>query len=170
MSKLCKVIATAFLVFTWTGPRVQAEEAAPTFSVKSLTPESALKVAQATLKVCRAASFQVAVAVVDRGGAMQVMIRDRFAGPHTPETARRKAYTALSFRSNTTDLDEMTKAGQPANGTRQIPNILMLGGGVMIRAGGQLVGAIGVSGAPGGQADEDCAVKGLESIQDELDF
>ncbi len=170
MIKIVSSFLAASTFLLWSGSSVSAEDAPPMFSVKSLTPESALIVAKATLKACREASFQVAVAVVDRGGAMQVMIRDRFAGPHTPETARRKAYTALSFRSNTTDLAELTKAGQPANGTRQIPDILMLGGGVMIRAGGQLVGAIGVSGAPGGQADEDCAVKGLASIQDELDF
>lgn len=170
MSKIIVSFLLALSLLVWTGGTVLAEEASPMFSVKSLTPESAMKLAQATLKACREASFQVAVAVVDRGGAMQVMIRDRFAGPHTPETARRKAYTALSFRADTVALAESTKAGNPANGTRHISNILMLGGGVMIRAGGELVGAIGVSGAPGGQADEDCAKKGLESIQDELDF
>ena len=149
---------------------VQAQDPSPMFATKSLTPEAALKVAQATLKACSAKSFQVAVAVVDRGGHMQVMLRDRFAGPHTPETARRKAWTALSFRTNTTQMSNFTQPGEAASGTRHIRDALMLGGGVMIRAGGQLVGAVGVSGAPSGQADEDCAVKGIGSIQDELDF
>ncbi|MBT4589916.1 MAG: heme-binding protein [Rhodospirillaceae bacterium] len=148
----------------------QAEEASLVFSQKSLTPEAALKVAKAALEACRKAGFQAAVAVVDRGGNMQVMLRDRFAGAHTPEVARRKAWTALSFRTNTIQMSENSQAGKSASGVRQVPGALMLGGGVMIRAGGELIGAIGVSGAPGGQADEDCAVIGIASIQDDLDF
>ncbi|MAF49412.1 MAG: heme-binding protein [Rhodospirillales bacterium] len=146
----------------------KAEEAPPLFSVKSLTPEMALELALATQKACRAEGYQTAVAVVDRGGVLQVLLRDRFAGAHTPETARRKAWTALSFRTDTTQMAENTQAGKEASGVRDVPGALMLGGGVMVRAGGELVGAIGVSGAPGGQADEDCAKKGLEGIEDKM--
>lgn len=145
-------------------------QAEGTFTTKSLTPEMAVTLAQATLEACRAEGFQVAVAVVDKGGNMQALIRDRFAGAHTPVTAERKAYTAVSFKANTTGLAERTQPGMEASGTRGIPKILMLGGGVMIEAGGSLVGGIGVSGAPSGTADEICAQKGLEAIIDELDF
>ena len=148
----------------------KADETSLLFSQKSLTPAAALKVAQATMEACRKAGFQAAVAVVDRGGNMQVMLRDRFAGPHTPEVSRLKAFTALSFRTNTVELAESTKAGKDASGVRHINGVLVLGGGVIIRAGGALVGAIGVSGAPGGQADEDCAIKGIATIQADLDF
>ena len=151
-------------------PLTKADETSLLFSQKSLTPAAALKVAQATLEACRKAGYQATVAVVDRGGNMQVMLRDRFAGPHTPEVARKKAYTALSFRTNTVQMAENTKAGKDASGVRHVEGTLMLGGGVMIRAGGELVGAIGVSGAPGGQADEDCALKGMATIQADLDF
>ena len=161
-------LVLAFEIFMPVG--IFAEEVPLAFSQKSLTPAAALKVAKATLEACRSAGFQAAVAVVDRGGNMQVMLRDRFAGPHTPEVARRKAWTAVSFRTNTTQMSENTQAGEKASGVRHVVGALMLGGGVMIRAGGTLVGAIGVSGAPGGQADEDCAVKGLASIQEDLDF
>ena len=89
------------------------------------------------------------MAVVDRMGNMQVMIRDRFAGAHTPDTARRKAWTAASFRTNTTDLLDISGPGQPQAGLRDITGALALGGGILIEAGGSLVGAIGVSGAPG---------------------
>jgi len=147
-----------------------AEEPSLVFSQKSLTPDAALKVAQATIEACRKLGYQAAVAVVDRGGNMQVMLRDQFAGPHTPEVARKKAYTAVSFRTNTVDLAESTQAGKAASGVRHVKDTLMLGGGVIIRAGGELIGAIGVSGAPGGQADEDCAVKGIATIQADLDF
>lgn len=145
-------------------------QAEATFSVKSLTPDMAVKVAQATLDACRTAGYQVAVAVVDKGGNAQAMIRDRYAGPHTPRTATLKAYTAVSFRANTLALSENSVAGKDASGVRDIPGVLMLGGGVVVQAAGELIGAIGVSGAPGGSLDEDCALKGIEAIQDDLAF
>lgn len=140
------------------------------FTTQSLTPEAALKAATAALEKCRADGYQVAVAVVDRMGNMQVMVRDRFAGAHTPDTARRKAWTATSFRTNTTDLLDMTAPGQPQSGVRQITGALMLGGGVMIEAAGSMVGAIGVSGAPGGELDDICAEAGIAAIEDDIAF
>ena len=110
------------------------------------------------------------MAVVDRGGVVQVMLRDRFAGPHTPRTAGGKAWTAVSFRTNTAELVELTQPGKPQSGLRQLPDVVILGGGVLIEAGGQLVGAIGVSGAPGGEADDACARAGIAAIQDSLEF
>lgn len=140
------------------------------FTTKSLTPETALKAATAALDKCRAEGYQVAIAVVDRMGNMQVMIRDRFAGAHTPDTARRKAWTATSFRTNTTDLVEVTAPDQPQSGVRHVKDALMLGGGVLIDAGGSLVGAIGVSGAPQGELDDLCAEAGIAAIEDEISF
>lgn len=140
------------------------------FSIQSLTPETALKAATSALEKCRADGYQVAVAVVDRMGNMQVMIRDRFAGAHTPDTARRKAWTAASFRTNTTDLLGISGPGQPQAGLRDITEALALGGGVMIESSGSLVGAIGVSGAPGGDLDDICALAGIKAIEDEIAF
>lgn len=80
---------------------------------KVLSPDTALELAQASLQACRAKGFQVAVAVVDRFGQPQVMLRDRFAGPHTPSTATNKAWTAVSFRTNTSDLIALSQPGQP---------------------------------------------------------
>ena len=147
----------------------QADEAA-LFTTKSLTPETALKAATAALDKCRAEGYQVAIAVVDRMGNMQIMIRDRYAGAHTPETARRKAWTATSFRTNTSDLVDLTAPGQPQSGVRHVTDALMLGGGMLIDAGGSLVGAIGVSGAPGGELDDLCAETGIAAIEDEISF
>ncbi len=140
------------------------------FTTQTLTPETALKAAMAALKQCRAEGYQVAVAVVDRMGNMQIMIRDRFAGAHTPDTARRKAWTATSFRTNTTDMLEITGPGQTQAGVRHISDALMLGGGMLIEAGGSLVGAIGVSGAPGGDQDDLCAAAGIAAIEDDISF
>ena len=143
-----------------------AEEALISFRV--LTPETALQLAQATLKACRDKGYQVAVAVVDRAGTPQVMLRDRYAGAHTPGTATRKAWTATSFRTNTLSLAEETQADKPQSGVRFVDNALMLGGGVLVEAAGSTVGAVGVSGAPSGEQDDACARAGVAAIEMKL--
>jgi uncharacterized protein GlcG (DUF336 family) len=141
-----------------------------TFNVRLLTPETALKAAQAALARCRNGGFQVAVAVVDRMGVVQVLLRDRFAGPHTPETATGKAWTAVSFRTNTTELAQATQGSSPQSGIRQRPGVVAIGGGLMIEAGGSILGGIGVSGAPGGKEDDACAAAGIAAIRDSLEL
>ena len=148
-------------------PRAE-EGALVTFKV--LAPKTALALAQATLEDCRKRGFQVAVAVVDRFGNLQVLLRDRFAGAHTPETARRKAWTAVSFRTDTLELADLTKSGNPQSGVRFVGDALMIGGGVPVESAGSIVGGVGVSGAPGGKADDDCARVGIEAIGDALAF
>jgi uncharacterized protein GlcG (DUF336 family) len=140
-----------------------------TFNLRLLAPDTALKAAQAALARCRANGFQVAVAVVDRMGVPQVMLRDRFAGPHTPDMATAKAWTAVSFRTNTTDLAANTQSG-PSSGVRHRPGVAAVGGGLMIEAGGSILGAIGVSGAPGGKEDDVCAAAGIAAIKDSLEL
>ena len=147
-----------------------AHAADATFSVKVLTPETALKAAQAALKSCRERGFQATVAVVDRMGVVQVLLRDRFAGPHTTDMAAAKAYTAASFRTNTSELAEATQPGRPASGIRNRPGIAAVGGGMMIEAGGSLLGAIGVSGAPGGREDDACAAAGIAAIREDIEL
>jgi len=147
-----------------------AASAQGTHSIKLLTPETALKAAQAALKKCRDNGYQATVAVVDRMGVVQVLLRDRFAGAHTPRTARAKAYSAVSFRTNTTELAEATQAGRPQSGIRHLPGVAAVGGGLMIEAGGSLLGAIGVSGAPGGKEDDACAAAGIAAIREDIEF
>ena len=141
-----------------------------TFTVKVLTPETALKAAQAALARCRAGGYQVTVAVTDRMGVLQVLLRDRFAGPHTVDMASAKAYTAASFRTNTTELAEMTQPGRPQSGIRNRPGVAAVGGGLMIEAGGSLLGAIGVSGAPGAKEDDACAAAGIAAIREDIEL
>jgi len=141
-----------------------------TFSVKVLTPETALKAAQAALAKCRASGYQATIAVVDRMGVVQVLLRDRFAGPHTPDMAIAKAYTAASFRTNTTELADATQPGRPQSGIRNRPGVAAVGGGVKIEAGGSLLGAIGVSGAPGGREDDSCAEAGIAAIREDIEL
>ncbi len=137
---------------------------------KSLSPEVALEAAQAALKKCRDNGFQVAVAVVDRFGQPQVMLRDRYAGLPAADTATNKAYTALSFRANTSDLAKSIRNGQMDAGLARLPHVAMLAGAVVIETGGTLLGGIGVSGAPGGDRDEECAKAGLDAVRDKIDF
>ena len=141
-----------------------------TYATRLLTPETALKATVAALEECRKRDYQVAVAVVDRSGTAQAMLRDRFAGPHTVSTAINKGYTAISFRVDTLELAKQTQSGLPSSGAREIPNVVAVGGGVLIQAGGATLAAIGVSGAPGGEADDACANAGIAAIRDEIDF
>ncbi len=142
----------------------------PTFPIRVLTPETALKAAQTALAKCRAQGYQVAVAVVDRSGIAQVLLRDRHAGPHTVDVATNKAWTAVSFRTSTRDLERLTRPGETMSGLRSVPRFVAIGGGIMVEAGGSLMGAIAVSGAPGGDADHACAAAGIEAIAEELEL
>jgi uncharacterized protein GlcG (DUF336 family) len=163
-----RTIGLAVAVATLLAVPARAQDALMTLKV--LSPELALDLARAALADCRKRGYQVAVAVVDRFGVTQVVLRDRFAGPHTLASATGKGWTAVSFRSNTSELVAASREGTPQAGMRQIPGALVLGGGVVIEAAGSLVGGIGVSGAPGGEADEACAKAGIEAVRDRLDF
>ncbi len=151
-------------------PVTHAAEAAPTFSVKLLAPETALKAAQAALAKCRKDGFQTAVAVVDRAGVVQVVLRDRYAGAHTPDMAVAKAWTSASFKQPTTLLAIETQPGKPMSGVRHLPRVMLAGGGLPIEAAGNVLGAIAVSGAPSGDADDVCAKAGIKAITDDIEF
>ncbi len=160
--RVCALLAAAALAGS-----AHAQDGTIAFRV--LAPETALAAAQAALKKCRDSGWQVAVAVVDRSGVTQVMLRDRFAGPHTPRTAAGKAWTAVSFRSSTSELGRISQPGQPQSGMRHLPRVVVLGGGLTIESQGSIVGGIGVSGAPV-EGDEACAHAGIEAIRDRIEF
>lgn len=164
---LSKFIPAFFIASVLAAP-APAQDALVTLRI--LSPDTALKLAKKALEACRKQGYQVAVTVVDRMGVPQVLLRDRFAGAHTPKTATRKAWTAVSFRTNTTELAAAAKPGAPMFGIHHVPGALILGGGVIVQAAGSTVGGVGVSGAPGGEADEACAKKGIEAISDDLNF
>jgi uncharacterized protein GlcG (DUF336 family) len=166
MKPVSLIIGTLALAALATG--ASAQDA--TYSIRLMTPDTALKAAQAALKSCRDSGYQVAVAVVDRGGVTQVLLRDRYAGAHTPSMAADKAWTAVSFRTNTTDLARLTAAGQPQSGVRHRPRVATVGGGLIIEGGGAILGGIGVSGAPGGEADDACANAGIAAIRESIEF
>jgi uncharacterized protein GlcG (DUF336 family) len=147
-----------------------AQAPAATFSVQSLTPEAAITAAQAALTVCRKLGAQVAVAVTDRQGQTLVVLRDRNAGAHTVDTAVNKAWTAASFKVSTLALSIETQASKPMSAIRSLPRVMAAGGGLPILAPSGYVGAIGVSGAPSGGIDEECAQAGIAAIEESLLF
>ena len=165
---IIRTLLATLTVSTLIALPVRAQE--PLVTYKSLSPELALDLARATLADCRQRGYQVAVAVVDRFGVTQVVLRDRFAGPHTPATAAGKAWTAATFRTNTTELNAISQPGMMQAGIRHLPGTVIIGGGIIVESSGSLVGAVGVSGAPGGDADDACAKAGIDAIRDKLDF
>jgi uncharacterized protein GlcG (DUF336 family) len=138
-------------------------------TVTHISLDLAQKASAEAMRKCQADGHRVSVSVVDRSGILVLMARSDGAGPHTVESSRRKAYTAASLREPTQKLAEMA-AG--ASDLRELGNmnesILLLGGGFPIRISGDVVGGLGVGGAPGVKLDEACARAGLQSIGAEL--
>ena len=133
---------------------------------ESVLPLSlANKAVQAAVESCRKDGYRVSVSIVDRVGILRAMNRADGAGPHTIDSSRKKAYTAASLRRPTTELAELINKMPALQALRDMnDNILMLGGGLPIDIGGEVVGGIGVGGAPGAQLDDACAQAGLDAI------
>jgi uncharacterized protein GlcG (DUF336 family) len=134
---------------------------------KSLAPDVAFDLARAALNQCRKDGFQVAVAVLDRFG---LPLRDRFTPDGALAIARGKAWTAVTYSRDTAEFVKALKDGTLSPGLANLPGVTALAGGLVIQAGGALLGGVGVAGAPGGDKDESCAKAGLESVQDKLEF
>lgn len=129
----------------------------------------AVEAAKTALAACEQQGFRVSVAVVDQAGVVRVLLRSNGAGPHTVDSSSRKAYTSASLGRPTSELAKLI-AGNPAvEGLRDMnEKILILAGGLPIKAGESLIGGIGVGGAPGGDKDEACAAAGLDKIKGRL--
>ena len=141
------------------------EEASPTVSLKRLSLETATAVAQGAIEACRKEGIQIGVTVVDRDGIVQVTLRDTIAAQITVPISRQKAFTAVNFNAATSALT--SRAGTPIG---RIDGLVMSAGGLPIQAGGQLLGGVGVSGAPSGETDERCAQAGVDKVIDDLEM
>ncbi len=135
---------------------------------KNLPMSLALEIAQHTIQACTAEHYNVAVTVLDRTGVPRAILRADNAGLHTVDASRHKAYTALSTRTPTTKMVENIQKNPSLAQLVAIDGFLVLGGGVPIKAGDEVIGAVGVGGAPNGNLDETCALKGLEQVQAKL--
>lgn len=136
-----------------------------TLTEKNIPLGLAQEAALVALEKCRTDGHRVSVVVLDRGGNIKAVLRDDGAGLHTVDTARRKAFTSVTFRIPTSVFAQRVQTN-PALGT--ITDVIALGGGLPIQSGNEVVGAIGVGGAPSGDADAACAQAGIDAIKNRL--
>lgn len=137
-------------------------------SERALTLPLANQIAAATVAACAANGHAVTATVVDRAGGVRAVQRADGAGPHTVDASLAKAYTSASARNATLAMMDAAQKNPAAANLVHIPGFLLLGGGVPIRVGQEVIGAVGVGGAPGGHLDEACAVAALEQVKGQL--
>ncbi len=163
LSKPITILMIALLPFSQM--LAAEEEAAPTVTFKRLSLETATAIAQGAIADCRKQGIQIGVTVVDRDGTVQVTLRDTIAAPITLSISRQKAFTAVNFNAATSQLG--SRADTPIG---RIDGLVMTAGGLPVQAGGQLLGGVGVSGAPSGKTDEACAQAGIDQVIDDLEM
>jgi len=133
---------------------------------RDLSYPMALSIASSALDACKARGYPVSVVVVDRGGDTMVALKADGAGPHTMENARRKAYTARTFRMTTQQFIEEMKTRPTRREQTTLPGVIAINGGVPIKVGSDVIGGVGLSGSPG--VDEECVNAGLEKVKQYL--
>lgn len=135
---------------------------------RNMSLELANQIATATVAACTAGGYNVAVTVVDRAGTVRAVQRADNAGPHTLGASQQKAFTSASAKNTTQAMMEGVQKN-PASATLvYIPGFLLVGGGVPIKVENEIIGAVGVGGAPGGHLDEQCAMAGIDKVKDQL--
>jgi uncharacterized protein GlcG (DUF336 family) len=155
-------LTIATLIAACAGLAAPASAQAPQ-TEKNISMGLAMAIIQGTIDQCTKDGYKVSVTIVDKGGNVAAQIRGDGTNPHTMEFSRLKAYTSRT--RGQTSLEFMKLVADPANAyLRQIPNVVAVGGGVPIKAGSEVIGAVGVSGAPGGEKDEVCAVAGIAKV------
>jgi uncharacterized protein GlcG (DUF336 family) len=135
---------------------------------RNMSLELATQIAAATVAACQALGHNVSATVVDRAGSARAMQRADNAGPHTLDSSLHKAYTSASAKNSTLAMMEAAQKNPAAANLVHMPGFLLLGGGVPIRVGQEVIGAVGVGGAPSGQLDEQCAMTALDKVKDLL--
>lgn len=162
---LCAALCAPVAAFAQNAPVVQSTQL---LQERNLSGALAMELAQGAVAACAQRGFNVSAAVVDRAGVLRAFLRADMAGPHTVEASRAKAYTSASMRAPTANIGENAQKNPVAQYLNDIPGLLLLGGGVPVRAGNEVVGAIGVGGAPAGPVDAECANAALDALKDRL--
>jgi len=147
------------------GSALASEDEVGMVSTKRLTLPTAIRIARAAIAECTERGIQIGVTVVDREGVVQVTLRDTIAAPITAPISERKAFTAANFNAATSALEDRANSA-----IGRAEGLLMAAGGLPIEVGGSLLGAVGVSGAPSGITDEECAQAGVDAVLDELEM
>ena len=133
---------------------------------KDLSYGIAKTIAENALEDCKARGYAVSVVVVDRAGLNVVALRADGASPHTMENARRKAYTAMTFKMTTEEFIKDMATRPVRREQTTLPNVIAIGGGVPLKAGNDVIGGVGLSGSPG--VDEPCVMAGINKVKDQL--
>ena len=137
-------------------------------SEKNMSLELANQIVSAAVSACAASGYHVTATVVDRAGSVRAVQRADNAGPHTLAASQQKAFTSASARNNTSAMLETSQKNPGAATLGNIPGFLLLGGGVPVKVGNEVIGAVGIGGAPGGHLDEQCAITALDKVKDQL--
>jgi uncharacterized protein GlcG (DUF336 family) len=159
-----KILVSMLLTGFVASASVSAEESMMV-SVKRLTLDTAVKIAQQSVEACRKKGIQIGVTVVDRDGVIQAQLRDTIAAPITVPISRQKAFTAVNFNAATSAMSE--RADTPIG---RFDGLVMSAGGIPIQVGGSLLGGVGISGAPSGKTDEECGQAGIDAVMDDLEM
>jgi uncharacterized protein GlcG (DUF336 family) len=133
-----------------------------------ISADLASQAVAAAVAKCASQGYAETAVLVDGDGVREAVLRGNRAGAHTLDSAFDKAFTAASFKTDTTALVERSKTVPVLANLFKLPHLLLLGGGIVIKVGDEVVGAIGASGAPGGDLDDACAHAGLDAIKDQL--
>jgi len=128
----------------------------------------ALEAVGAAVAQCASQGYFTSAVVVDASGTRQAVLRGDNAGIHTMDSAMGKAYTASTFKSESGAIATRLQGNPASAGLAYVPGVLLVQGGVPIKIGDEVIGAVGVSGAPGGDKDEACAKAGLDKVADQL--
>jgi len=154
------VVCTAFLV--------SQAHAQGLLRTNRISADLANQAVAAVVEKCASQGYAETGVLVDADGVQHALLRGNRAGAHTLDSAFAKAYTAASFKTDTTALVERSKTVPVLLNLFKLPHLLLLGGGIVIKVGDEVVGAIGAAGAPGGDLDDACARAGLDKIKDQL--
>lgn len=156
-----KVMMAAALVAGSVSLTAQADA----LNQKNLSLAQANTLATSAIQACVAKNYQVTVTVVDRAGVVKAVQRTDNAGPHTVKASEMKAYTALSAKNASGKVMEAAQSNVGAQNMRDIPGFLLLAGGLPVKEGDEVIGAIGIGGAPGGHLDEACAQAAIDGLK-----
>ena len=163
MRNILKISVLALSLIAAAGANAQAVR-----TEKNMSLELANQLASASVAACAANGYAVSATVVDRAGTVRAVQRADNAGPHTLAASQQKAFTSASAKNTTLAMMEGSQKNPAAANLVYIPGYLLLGGGVPVKVGNEVIGAVGVGGAPGGNLDEQCAMAAIDKIKDLL--
>ena len=159
---------TALITFAALSCIAGAAQAQAVRTERNMSLELANRIAASAVASCASNGYAVSATVVDRAGGVRAVQRADNAGPHTLGASQQKAFTSASAKNNTLAIMEIAQKNPGAANLVDIPGYLLLGGGVPVKVGNEVIGAVGVGGAPAGNLDEQCALAALDQVKELL--